>query len=118
MVRSTRAPARKRRIKKLLKAAKGFRGDRNHHHVLAGSVLMKAWSYAFRDRKDKKGEFRSLWIQRINAASRCHGMSYSRLIDGLAKAKIEVNRKMLAMLAVEDPTAFEALVGQAKKALA
>ncbi|MBS0586257.1 MAG: 50S ribosomal protein L20 [Verrucomicrobia bacterium] len=117
MVRVTRAPARRKRIKKLLKQARGFRGDRKNHHVLAHTALMKAWAYAFRGRKEKKREFRSLWIQRINAAARVHGISYSRLIDGLAKAKVDVNRKMLAMLAVEDTHAFGAIVEQAKKAL-
>ncbi len=117
MVRVTRAPARKKRIKKLLKQAKGFRGDRKSHHVLAHTALMKAWAYAFSGRKEKKRDFRSLWIQRINAAARIHGMSYSRLIDGLAKAEVEINRKMLAMLAVEDTTAFGQIVDRAKQAL-
>lgn len=118
MVRVTRAPARKRRIKRILKQVKGYVGDRKNHHRLAKDAVMKALTYAYRDRKDKKGEFRSLWIQRINAAARMQGISYSKLIDGLNKAKVEVNRKMLAHLAVEDTKGFEALVHEAKKALA
>jgi large subunit ribosomal protein L20 len=118
MVRVTRAPARKRRIKRLLKHSKGFVGDRGNHHQQASSAVMKAWSYMFRDRKQKKREFRSVWITRINAACRCHEISYSRLIDGLTKASIDINRKMLANLAIEDPTAFGAIVAEAKKALA
>ena len=78
---------------------------------------MKAWAYAFSGRKEKKRDFRSLWIQRINAAARVHGISYSRLIDGLAKAQVEVNRKMLAMLAIEDTAAFGQIVDRAKQAL-
>lgn len=118
MVRVTRAPARKRRIKKILKRAKGFVGLRGSHHTLAESSVWKADAYAFRDRKQKKRDFRSLWIVRINAACRCHGISYSKLIAGLAKANIEVNRKMLSHLAVEDQNAFALVVSQAKKALA
>lgn len=117
MVRVTRAPARKRRIKKILKAAKGFVGDRKNHHRLAKDAVMKAWAYSYRDRKQRKREFRSLWIQRINPAARLNGMSYSRLVDGMSKANIEVNRKMLAMLANEDEAAFKAICDAAKKAL-
>ena len=117
MVRVTRAVARKKRINRILKAAKGFVGFRGSHHTQAQSALMKAWAYAFHNRKQKKREFRSLWIQRINAAARSYGISYSRLIDGLIKADVEVNRKMLAKLAIEDTKAFEALVESAKKAL-
>jgi len=118
MVRITRAPARKRRVKRLLKEAKGFWGDRKNHYRTAKDALVRAWDHAYRSRKKKKSEFRALWIQRINAAARCHGISYSKLIAGLAKAKIEMNRKALAHLAVEEPKAFEAVVAQAKKALA
>jgi len=118
MARVTCAVARRKRIKRILKQAKGYFGDRKNHHRNAKNALMKAWANAFRDRKLKKREFRSLWIQRINAACRCHGISYSRLMDGLTKAKIEIDRKVLASLAIEDPKAFEAVVEQAKKALA
>lgn len=118
MVRVTRAVARKRRINRLLKQVKGYVGDRKNHHRLAKDALMKSWAYAYRDRKQKKRDFRSLWIQRINAAARCYGISYSRLIDGLIKANVSVDRKILATLAVEDTKAFEALVNSAKGALA
>src|SRR3990167_3119199 len=115
MVRVTRAPARRRRIKKILKAAKGFVGDRKNHHRLAKDAVMKAWRYAYEGRKQKKREFRSLWISRINPAARMEGISYSMLINGLAKAGIEINRKMLALLANDDPTAFKAICSEAKK---
>lgn len=117
MVRVTRAPARKKRIKKILKSAKGFVGDRKNHHRLAKDAVMKAWAYAFRDRKKKKSDFRSLWIQRINAACRQEGISYSRLVDGMNKASIDINRKMLADLAVSDQKAFSEVVKASKKAL-
>lgn len=118
MVRVTNSVARHKKRKRLLKQAKGFVGDRKNHLRQAKNALMKAWAYAFDGRKRKKRDFRALWIQRINAAARCHGVSYSKLIDGLLKAKVEVNRKILADLAINDPKAFEALVDQAKKALA
>ncbi len=118
MVRVTRAPARRRRIKKILKAAKGFVGDRKNHHRLAKTTVMKAWRYAYEGRKQRKREFRSLWISRINPAARVEGISYSKLIDGMAKAGIEVNRKMLAMLANDDRVAFKAICDEAKRALA
>ena len=118
MVRVTNAPARKRRVKGLLKEAKGFWGDRKNHYSNAKDALVRAWDHAYRGRKKKKSEYRGIWIQRINAAARCCGISYSKLIEGLTKAKIEINRKVLAQLAVEEPKAFEAVVDQAKKALA
>ena len=118
MVRVTTAPARKRRIKRVLKAAKGFVGDRKNHHRLAKDAVYKAWAYAYTGRKEKKRDFRALWIARINPAARVHGLSYSRLIDGMTKSNIEVNRKMLAMLANDDPMTFKAICDEAKKALA
>jgi len=118
MVRVTNAPARKRRVKRLLKEAKGFWGDRKNHYRNAKDALVRAWDHAYRSRKKKKSEYRGIWIQRINAAARCYGMSYSKLIAGLTKAKVEINRKVLAHLAVSEPKAFEAIVEQAKKALA
>lgn len=117
MVRVTNSVARKRRKKRLLKQAKGFFGDRKNHIRQAKNVLMKAWANAFVGRKEKKRDFRALWIQRINAAARCHGISYSKLIDGMNKANIEIDRKILAKLANEDEKAFEAIVVAAKKAL-
>lgn len=117
MVRVTNAPARKRRVKRLLKEAKGFWGDRKNHYSNAKDALVRAWDHAYRGRKKKKSEFRGIWIQRINAVARAHGISYSKLIAGLARAKIDMNRKVLADLAVEDPKAFGMIVEQAKKAL-
>jgi len=106
-----------RRHKKILKLAKGYRGARSKQFKKANEVVMKALFYARRDRRAKKGEFRKLWIARINAAARINGISYSQLINGLKKAGIEVNRKMLADLAVNDSTAFAQLVVAAKEQL-
>ncbi len=117
MVRVTNCVARKKSKKRLLKQAKGFFGDRSNHFRIAKNVLMKAWANAFNGRKKKKSDFRAIWIQRINAACRCYGISYSKFIDGLHKANIEIDRKILAKLAIEDEKAFEAVVIAAKKAL-
>ena len=106
-----------RRQKKILKLAKGYRGARSKQFKKANEVVMKALFYARRDRRAKKGEFRKLWIARINAAARINGISYSQLINGLKKAGIEVNRKMLADLAVNDSAAFAQLVVAAKEQL-
>jgi large subunit ribosomal protein L20 len=100
-----------------MKLAKGYWGRRHSNYKTAKDAVTKGLSYAYRDRKDRKGDFRSLWIIRINAACRAEGLSYSRLIDGLNKAGIEINRKVLAHLALEDNTAFKAVVAQAKAAL-
>jgi large subunit ribosomal protein L20 len=118
MVRVTNSVARKRRKNRLFKLAKGFYGKRKNHIRNTKNVLMKAWANAFDGRKEKKRDFRTLWIQRINAASRCYGISYSKLISGMEKANIAIDRKILAKLAVEDEKAFEAVVIAAKKALA
>ena len=104
--------------KKVLKAAKGYYGARSTVFRVAKQAVIKAGQYAYRDRRVKKREFRALWIQRINAAARMCGMSYSRFIDGLNKAGIEVDRKMLADIAVHDMPAFEQLAEKAKAALA
>ena len=104
--------------KKVLKAAKGYYGARSTVYRVAKQAVIKAGQYAYRDRRVKKREFRALWIQRINAAARMCGMSYSRFIDGLNKAGIEVDRKMLADIAVNDMPAFEQLAEKAKAALA
>ncbi|WP_028256888.1 50S ribosomal protein L20 [Veillonella montpellierensis] len=104
------------RHKKILKLAKGYRGTRSRLFKKANETVMKALFYARRDRRAKKGEFRRLWIARINAASRSNGLSYSRFIAGLTKAGVEVNRKMLADLAVNDAVAFAKLVEIAKNA--
>ncbi len=109
--------ARKRR-KKVLKLAKGYFGSKHLLYRTAHEQVMKSLSYAYRDRKRRKRDFRKLWITRINAASRLNGLSYSKLINGLSLASVEVNRKMLADIAVNDPAGFTAFVEIAKKALA
>jgi large subunit ribosomal protein L20 len=106
-----------RRHKKILKLAKGYRGSKSKLFKKANETVMKALYYARRDRRAKKGEFRKLWIARINAAARTNGISYSQLINGLKKAGVEVNRKMLADLAVNDSAAFGKLVVAAKEQL-
>ena len=102
------------RHKKILKLAKGYRGARSKQFKKANELVMKALYYARRDRRAKKGEFRRLWIARINAATRANGMSYSRFICGLTKAGVQVNRKMLADVAINDAAAFAKLVEVAK----
>jgi large subunit ribosomal protein L20 len=117
MPRTTGAPARKDRKKKILKVAKGYFGGRKKLYRTAKDAVEKGWQHAYRDRKKKKRNFRALWITRINAAARLNGISYSRLIDGLNKAGVEMDRKALADLAVRDPAAFEALATKAKSAI-
>lgn len=106
-----------RRHKKILKLAKGYKGSKSKQFKKANETVMKALYYARRDRRAKKGEFRRLWIARINAAARMNGISYSRLVCGLTKAGVEVNRKMLADLAIADSAAFAQLVAVAKENL-
>ena len=106
------------RHKKVLKAAKGYYGRRKNTIRVAKQAVEKAGQYAYRDRKTRKRNFRSLWIQRINAATREHGMTYGRFIDGLNKAGVEVDRKVLSDLAIHQPDAFKALVEKAQGALA
>lgn len=106
-----------RRHKKILKLAKGYRGAKSKQFKKANETVMKALFYARRDRRRKKGEFRRLWIARINAAARQNGITYSRLIAGLTKANVEVNRKMLSDLAINDEKAFTELVNIAKNNL-
>lgn len=118
MPRSTGSPARKDRKKKILKEAKGYFGGRKKLYRTAKDAVEKGWQHAYRDRKRKKRTFRALWIIRINAAARQHDLSYSRLMDGLRKAGVELDRKALADIAVRDPSAFEALAAQAREALA
>jgi len=117
MPRVKRGVTAKARHKKVLTQAKGYRGRRNAVYRIAKEAVMKAGQYAYRDRRAKKREFRALWIARINAAARLHGLSYSRLINGLLKAEVEVDRKMLADLAMHDAAAFGAIAAQAKTAL-
>ncbi len=105
------------RHKKVIKAAKGYYGRRKNTIRVAKQAVEKAAQYAYRDRRTKKRNFRSLWIQRINAATREHGMTYGRFIDGLGKAGVAVDRKVLADLAVREPAAFKALVDTARSAL-
>ena len=117
MARVKRGVTKTKRHKKVLKQAKGYYGNKSRSYRAANEQLLHSGQYAFRDRRAKKGEFRRLWIQRINAACRQNDMSYSRFIAGLNAAGIEVDRKILADLAVHDPAAFSAIVAQAKAAL-
>lgn len=107
----------RRRHKKIIKLAKGHRGNRHKTFRQANESVMHALRYAYEHRRDRKNDFRRLWIQRINAAARLSGLSYSRLINGLAKAGVEVDRKILADLAVRDASAFAKLAETAKSAL-
>jgi large subunit ribosomal protein L20 len=117
MARVKRGVASKKRHKKVLKQAKGYYGNKSRSFRAANEQLMRSGNYAFRDRRARKGEMRRLWIQRINAACRLNDMSYSRFIAGLNAADIEVDRKILADLAVTDAAAFAQLVERAKSAL-
>jgi large subunit ribosomal protein L20 len=117
MSRAVDGSKRKNHRKKILKQAKGYWGRRHSNYKTAKDAVAKGLSYAYRDRKDRKGDFRRLWIIRINAACRSEGIAYSRLIDGLAKAGVAIDRKALAFLAVEDLNAFKAVVAKAKSAL-
>ena len=117
MARVKRAVGSKKHRKAVLEKAKGYYGNKSRSVRAANEQVMRSGQYAFRDRRAKKGEFRRLWIQRINAGCRQHGMSYSRFIAGLNAAGIEVDRKVLADLAVTDPAAFSGLVAAAKAAL-
>ena len=114
MARVKNGAVTKARHKKVLKAAKGYFGSKHRLYKTAKEQLMHSGQYAFRDRKQKKRDFRKLWIARINAACRNEGISYSRFIEGLTKAGVEVNRKMLSEIAINDPKAFSELVKVAK----
>lgn len=116
MPRVKRGVVAKRRHNKILKMAKGYRGARSKLFKTANEAVNRALAYSFRDRKVRKREFRRLWIVRINAASRIHGLSYSQMMNGLKKAGVNLNRKIMADLAVTDPSAFAELVKVAKKA--
>jgi large subunit ribosomal protein L20 len=116
MARVKRGNVARKRRKKVLKLAKGFRGSHSKLFRTANQQVMKALRYAYRDRRRRKRDFRRLWITRINAAARLHGMSYSRLIGQLKKADIEINRKMLAQRAILDPEGFGKVVEIASKA--
>ena len=116
MSRTTNAVARRRRRKKVLSQAKGYWGRKHSSYRLANEQVMRSGRYAYRDRRTRKREFRRLWIVRINAAARREGMSYSELIHGLGQAGVEVNRKMLADIAVRDPEAFRRFAERAREA--
>ncbi len=118
MPRVKRGVTARARHKKVLALAKGFRGRRKNVYRIAKQAVMKAGQYAYRDRRAKKREFRRLWIARINAGSRALGLTYSKFIAGIKKAAIEIDRKVLADMAVNDPAAFAAIVEKAKAQLA
>ena len=114
MPRSVNSVASKAKRKKVIKAAKGYFGRRKNVHTIAKNAVEKGMQYAYRDRKNKKRTFRALWIQRINAGARLHGMSYSKLMGKIHSKGIELNRKVLADLAMNHPEAFKAIVDKVK----
>ena len=116
MARVKTAIITRKKHKKILKRAKGYYGAKHYRFRNANQAVLKSLSYAYVGRKDKKSNFRKLWISRINAAARMNGITYSNLINGLKKANVVINRKMLAELAVNDPKAFTEIVEVAKKA--
>jgi large subunit ribosomal protein L20 len=117
LTRVKRGVTARRRHKKIIGMAQGYRGVRHRLFRRANESVLHALSYSYADRRDRKGQFRRLWIQRINAAARAQGLTYGRFIEGLTKAGVEVDRKILADLAVRDTAAFSALVSAAKGAL-
>ncbi len=117
MPRATNAAASRRRRKKVLNYAKGYFGNKSKLFRYAKEAVHHAWLYAFRARRKKKGDFRSIWIVRLNAAARANGISYSRLIEGLKAANIQLDRKVLSDLAIRDELAFAGLVSKAQDAL-
>lgn len=117
MSRAVDGTRRKDHRKKILKLAKGYWGRRHSNFKVAKDAVAKGLSYAYRDRRDRKGDFRRIWIIRLNAACRAEGLSYSRFIDGLAKAGIVMDRKALSNLAIQDQAAFKAVIEKAKASL-
>ena len=117
MPRATNAPASRARRKRVIDASKGYRGRRSKLFRYAKDAQMKGKYWAYRDRKTRKRNFRALWITRLSAAVRAQGLTYSRFIEGLTKAGIALNRKMLSEIAIHDPAGFTALIGRAKAAL-
>lgn len=117
MARATNGPASRARRKRILQRAKGFRGFRSKLFRYAKDAVYKAWQYEYRDRKRRKGQFRRLWTVRISAAVRPMGLTYSRFMEGLKAANVDLDRKALAELAVADPEAFKAVFEVAKKAI-
>ena len=118
MVRVTNAVAANRKRKRLLKQAKGFVGDRKNHLRLSADAVMSAMAFNYKHRKQKKRDFKRLWIIRIGVGAKINGLSYSKLINGLKKAGCGINRKMLSDMALRDPNSFAAVAGTAKQALA
>ncbi len=117
MARATNGPSSRARRKRILQRAKGFRGFRSKLFRYAKDAVYKAWQYEYRDRKKRKGQFRRLWTSRISAAVRQQGLTYSRFVEGLKAANIELDRKSLSELAIANPEAFKAVVDLVKKAL-
>ncbi len=117
MARAKNAAARRKRRKKTLEMAKGYRGMRSRSYRRANETVQRALNYAYRDRRTKKRDFRKLWIIRINAAARQNGMSYSTLMNGLNKANVKIDRKVLADLAMNDPEGFKSVAEKAQAAL-
>lgn len=118
MVRITNAVASHRKKKRLLKQAKGFVGDRKNHRRLTSNSVLQAMAFNYRSRKQRKRDFRSLWINRLSVGAKIHGLSYSKLICGLARAGCQLNRKVLSEMAIADPLGFAAVAQTAKQALA
>jgi large subunit ribosomal protein L20 len=114
MVRVTLGAPRRQKKVRYFKQAKGFRGGRSKLWRTVRETLLRAWAYSTRDRRTKKRQFRRLWITRVNAATRLRGMSYSTFIDGLKKAKVDLDRKQLSEIAIHDPAAFDKLVEEAR----
>ena len=117
-MRTLKGSARNRAKKRLFRRTKGYRGGRGNLLRTAKESVIRAGAFAYRDRRTRKREFRKLWIIRINAAARARGLRYSELIDGLKKAQVELDRKILSDMAIHDPAAFDAVVDKAKEALA
>ena len=117
MPRATNGPATRKRHKRVLKKTKGYFGNKSRLYRYAKDAILRSEQFAYRDRRKKKGEFRSLWIVRINAACRANGIAYSRFMDGLKKSGIELNRKALSELAIHDEAGFKTLVEKAQTAL-
>jgi large subunit ribosomal protein L20 len=118
MVRATNSVAAHRRKKRLIKQAKGFVGDRRNHLRLTSDAVLRAMAYNYRHRKERKRDFRSLWIVRISASAKINGLSYSKFVNGLKLSNCDLDRKMLADIAVRDPATFALIANQAKLALA
>ena len=115
MTRVKRGQVKRRKHKKVLKEARGYYGSKSRSYKIAKEQLLKSMSYAYRDRKNNKRNFRRLWITRINAAARINGISYNEFISGLKKASVDINRKILSEIAVSDPDAFQNITEIAKK---